>query len=439
MKSSIAYIKAREILDSRGYPTVEAEVVLNNGLSAMASVPSGASTGTHEACELRDVAVSDDAFEHPEIAKKRYAGKGVQTAVMHIHQVICPALEGMDPVDQKAIDRVLIALDGTKNKKHLGANALLAVSLAIAKVAARVCQMPFYRYLGGTGACLLPTPLMNIVNGGAHSDAPIDIQEFMIIPAKASSFKEALQVGAEVFHALKKVLKLGQLSTGIGDEGGFAPHLPSNEAALAMISKAVKEAGYVLGRDILFALDVAASEFYEADRKVYTLKKSTQKSYSIDDWIAYYQTLQKNYPIVSIEDGCDENDWSGWQLLTQKMGHNTQLVGDDLFVTQAHFLERGIAEKVGNAILIKPNQVGTLSETLETIELAKKAGYKTIISHRSGETEDTTIADLAVAVNAGQIKTGSLCRTDRLCKYNQLLRIEEDLGASACYLGFLEK
>lgn len=433
MSFAINYIKSIEILDSRGYPTVEAQVFLKNGLSATASVPSGASTGEREACELRDMHLPNDAFLDPLKSKKRYHGKGVEGAVNHIHQIISPALEDIDPINQKMIDQILIDLDGTENKKNLGANALLAVSLAVAKVAAKACNLPLFKYLGGPNACLLPTPLMNILNGGAHSDAPIDIQEFMIIPARACNFKEALCIGAEVFHTLKKVLKTEKLSTGIGDEGGFAPYLNSNEAALEIIANAIKEAGYQLGKDILLALDVAASEFYNKDKSTYFLKKSTQQHYKISEWIEYYKSLQNKYPIVSIEDGCDENDWEGWKQLTKSIGHHTQLVGDDLFVTQSKFLKKGIQEKIANAILIKPNQVGTLSETLDTIEIAKKSGYKTIISHRSGETEDTFIADLVVATNAGQIKTGSLCRTDRLCKYNQLLRIETLLGTSAQY------
>lgn len=429
----ITSIHAREILDSRGNPTVEVDTIIEKEYLGRAAVPSGASTGQHEALELRDGNLTEFPFKDTNGVKKRYLGKGVLTAVYNINHLIAPKIRKLDPFDQETIDQTMIALDGTSNKRHLGTNAILAVSLSVAKAAARYKKQPLYYYLGGKNAKTLPVPLMNILNGGAHSDAPIDIQEFMIVPKGAPSFKEALRMGTEVFHALKKVLKAQKLSTSVGDEGGFAPVLTSTEAALEVVAKAIKEAGYKLGKEIFLALDVAASEFYDDKKDRYVFKKSTGKAYSINELIAFYKDLQKKFPITSIEDGCAESDWSGWKQLTNALGKTTQLVGDDLFVTNTHFLKRGIEEGIANAILIKVNQIGTLTETLKAIQMAKKAKYKVIISHRSGETEDATIADLAVATNAGQIKTGSLCRTDRVCKYNQLLRIEEALGKKAVY------
>jgi len=419
----IAAIRARQILDSRGNPTVEADVELAGGAIGRAAVPSGASTGEHEAWELRDA------------VKDRYSGKGVTKAVASIEKVIAEELAGLDALDQVTIDKAMIALDGTPNKSKLGANALLAVSLATAHAASAQVGLPLFKYLGGPNAKVLPVPMMNILNGGAHSDAPIDFQEFMIVPKGAPTFAEALRYGAEVFHALKAVLKDRGLSTAIGDEGGFAPKLESAADALDTIAAAVKKAGYKFGKDIFIALDPASSEFYDPKSKKYVFKKSDGSKKSGDELIAYYQELQAKYPIISIEDGFAENDWAGWKKLTDAMGKNTQLVGDDLFVTNTSFLQRGINEGVANSILIKVNQIGTLTETLDAIELAKEHGYTAVISHRSGETEDTTIADIAVATNAGQIKTGSLCRTDRVAKYNQLLRIEEDLGDNAIYGG----
>jgi enolase len=419
----IADIRARQILDSRGNPTVEADVELAGGAIGRAAVPSGASTGEHEAWELRDG------------VKDRYSGKGVTKAVASIEKVFAEELAGMDALDQVAIDKAMIALDGTPNKSKLGANALLAVSLATAHAAATQVGMPLFKYLGGPNAKVLPVPMMNILNGGAHSDAPIDFQEFMIIPKGAPTFAEALRYGVEVFHALKSVLKDRGLSTAIGDEGGFAPKLESAGDALETIAAAVKKAGYKLGKDIFIGLDVASSEFYDAKSKKYVFKKSDGSKKTVDELIAYYQELQAKYPIISIEDGCSENDWAGWKKLTDAMGKRTQLVGDDVFVTNTSFLQRGINEGVANSILVKVNQIGTLTETLDAIELAKEHAYTAVISHRSGETEDTTIADIAVATNAGQIKTGSLCRTDRVAKYNQLLRIEEELGDNAIYGG----
>jgi enolase len=419
----ITDIRARQILDSRGNPTVEADVELAGGAIGRAAVPSGASTGEHEAWELRDG------------VKDRYQGKGVTKAVASIEKVLAEELAGLDALDQVTIDKTMIALDGTPNKSKLGANALLAVSLATAHAAASQIGLPLFKYLGGPNAKVLPVPMMNILNGGAHSDAPIDFQEFMIIPKGAPSFSEALRYGTEVFHALKSVLKERGLSTAIGDEGGFAPKLDSAFDALETIASAVKKAGYKLGKDIFIGLDVASSEFYDAKSKKYVFKKSDGSKKTVDELIAYYQELQKKYPIISIEDGCSENDWAGWKKLTDAMGKDTQLVGDDLFVTNTSFLQRGIDEGTANSILVKVNQIGTLTETLDAIELAKEHAYTAVISHRSGETEDTTIADIAVATNAGQIKTGSLCRTDRVAKYNQLLRIEEELGDNAIYGG----
>jgi enolase len=421
----IEAVGAREILDSRGNPTIEVEVLLEDGIVARAAVPSGASTGAFEAYELRD---GD---------KKRYGGKGVQKAVSAVIDTIGPALEGFDATDQRLIDAAMIQLDGTENKKKLGANAILGVSLATAHAAAHALGQPLYKYLGGPNAKVLPVPMMNIMNGGAHSDAPIDFQEFMIRPVNFNSFAEALRAGAEVFHSLKKVLKAKGLQTAVGDEGGFAPNLASTTDALDAISLAVKQAGYKLGKDITLALDVAASEFYDKKTGKYVFKKSDGRQFSGDQFVAYYKDLVAKYPIDSIEDGCAENDWTTWKKLTDALGGQIQLVGDDLFVTNVDFLKKGIATGTANSILVKVNQIGSLTETLDAVELAQKNNYTVVISHRSGETEDVTIADIAVATNAGQIKTGSASRTDRVAKYNQLLRIEEELGASAIYAGRL--
>lgn len=427
--SRILDVFGREILDSRGNPTIEVDVTLEDGSIGRAAVPSGASTGVNEALELRDGSV--ESLE--EDTRKRYNGKGVTQAVFNVNTELAAALEGVDALDQRAVDQIMIDLDGTDNKSRLGANAILGVSLAVARAASEYLDIPFYRYIGGANAHVMPIPMMNIMNGGAHSDAPVDIQEFMIAPIGACCFHEALRMGTEVFHALKSIIKSTGRSTAVGDEGGFAPDLKGNEEALELIAKAVEKAGYIFGKDIKIALDVASSEFYDTDKKCYVFKKSDNSQKTIDEMISFYQKLQSAYHIFSIEDGCAENDWEGWKKLTQTMGSNTQLVGDDLFVTNEKFLRKGIAEKAGNAILIKLNQIGTLTETLNTIELAKRSGYACIISHRSGETEDTTLADLAVATNAGQIKTGSLSRTDRICKYNRLLRIEEELDTQAVY------
>jgi enolase len=420
-RTSITRIHAREILDSRGNPTVEVDVRVESGALGRAAIPSGASTGEHEAWELRD----DN--------KSRFAGKGVKKAVANVNEKIAPVLKGWDALDQAKIDKNLIELDGTPNKNKLGANALLGVSLAVAHAAAAAENLPLFRYLGGPDARVLPVPMMNILNGGAHSDAPVDFQEFMIMPRGAPSFSEALRYGVEVFHALKSVLKDRHLSTAVGDEGGFAPQLSSPEDALESISTAVEKAGYKLGEQIFIALDPAASEFYDSKNNIYVFKKSDGSRKTADELIEYYAELCARFPIISIEDGCAENDWAGWKKLTAKLGKKIQLVGDDLFVTNVEFLRKGIAEHVANSILIKVNQIGTLTETLATIDLAKKNRYTTVISHRSGETEDATIADIAVGTNAGQIKTGSLSRSDRIAKYNQLLRIEEELGDKAVY------
>ena len=422
-KTSISKIVGREILDSRGNPTVEVDIFLEGGAFGRAAVPSGASTGEHEAWELRD---GD---------KGRYGGKGVQNAVRAINDKIAQGLAGADALDQEAIDRRLLELDGSKNKKNLGANALLGVSLANAHAAAAFSGMPLFRYLGGSRAVTLPVPMMNILNGGAHSDAPIDFQEFMIMPKGAPSFGEALRYGTEVFHALKAVLKERGLSTAIGDEGGFAPALKSAEDALESIATAVERAGYKLGEQIFIALDTASSEFYDKESGQYVFKKSDQSRRSAEELIDLYESLANRFPIISIEDGCAENDWAGWKKLTERLGDRIQLVGDDLFVTNVEFLRKGIDQGVGNSILVKVNQIGTLTETFDAIRLATENNYTAVISHRSGETEDTTIADIAVATNAGQIKTGSLCRTDRVAKYNQLLRIAEELGDNAVYGG----
>ncbi len=425
MNTTISAITAREIIDSRGNPTVEVDVRLAGGALGRAAVPSGASTGEHEALELRD---GD---------KRRFGGKGVLHAVANVKGKIAPELIGWDACDQVGIDRAMIKLDGTKTKAKLGANAILGVSLATAKAAAAAMGQPLYKYIGGPNAKVLPVPMMNIMNGGAHSDAPIDFQEFMIVPVGARSFAEALRMGCEVFHNLKKVLKDKGLSTAVGDEGGFAPKLESAEAALDVIALAVKNAGYKLGKDIALALDVAASEFYVKEKKQYVFKKSDGRSLSGNQMVEFYRQLVAKYPIISIEDGCAENDWDTWKKLTDAIGDKIQLVGDDLFVTNTEFLSRGIATGTANSILVKVNQIGSLTETLDAVEMAQRANYTAVISHRSGETEDVTIADIAVATNAGQIKTGSLCRTDRVAKYNQLLRIEEELGKSAIYGGKL--
>jgi enolase len=419
--SLIESVTAREILDSRGNPTVEAEVILESGETGRAAVPSGASTGEHEAVELRD---GDD---------DRYLGKGVQQAVENVNEKISYELEAMDVLDQNLIDEVLLALDGTPNKSNLGANALLAVSLATARAAAAYLEMPLYRYLGGVNAKTLPVPMMNILNGGAHADNNVDFQEFMVMPVGAEDFSHALQIGAEIFHNLKKVLKSRGYATGVGDEGGFAPNLKSNEEAVETILEAIESAGYTAGEDVMLALDPAASEFYDGSN--YVFKKSDKRVLSSDEMIAYWTDWVNKYPIISIEDGLAESDWDGWQKITQQLGNRLQLVGDDLFVTNVEFLQKGIDLSAANSILIKVNQIGTLTETLDAIELAKTNNMTAVISHRSGETEDHFIADLAVATNAGQIKTGSLSRSDRIAKYNQLLRIEEDLGSAAKYLG----
>ena len=431
----ITEINAREILDSRGNPTIEVDVRLACGALGRAAVPSGASTGTYEAHELRDSDVSAKSFPKGVDPKKRYNGKGVLKAVANVNEEIAPMLEGVDAQDQVGIDRAMIKLDGTKNKNKLGANAILGVSMAVAKASAIALNQPLYRYIGGPNAKVLPVPLMNIMNGGAHSDAPVDIQEFMVVPSGAKSFREALRMGTEIFHALKKVLKAKGLSTSVGDEGGFAPKVASNEAALEAIVEAIKASGYKLGSEVFLALDVAATEFFDEKTGKYTFHKSDKSQRNSEAMIKFYQDLQKRYPIVSIEDGFSEADWKGWKSATVAMGANTQLVGDDLFVTNTEFLSRGIKTETANSILVKVNQIGSLTETFDAVAMAQRAGYSAIISHRSGETEDATIADIAVALNAGQIKTGSLCRSDRVAKYNQLLRIEEELGQHAIYAG----
>jgi enolase len=419
--SWIESVIAREILDSRGNPTIEAEVTLVGGEVGRAAVPSGASTGEHEAVELRD---GD---------KKRYGGKGVLKAVRNVNEIISPEMDGMDALDQAEVDHALISLDGTPTKSKLGANALLAVSMANARAAAAYLEVPLYKYLGGPNARTLPVPMMNIINGGAHADNNVDFQEFMIVPVGAKSFGESLRMGTEIFHTLKAVLKKKGYATSVGDEGGFAPNLRSNEEAIDTILEAIVQAGYGAGKDCLLALDPAASEFY--DGKSYVFKKSDKRELSSDEMVAFWKGWTQTYPIISIEDGLAENDWSGWKTMTDELGAQVQLVGDDLFVTNTKFLRKGIELGVANSILIKVNQIGTLTETLDCIELAKTNGRTAVISHRSGETEDPFIADLAVATNAGQIKTGSLSRTDRIAKYNQLLRIEEDLRGAARYPG----
>jgi len=420
--STIYDIQAREVLDSRGNPTVEVDVILAGGAMGRAAVPSGASTGEHEAIELRD---GD---------KKRFLGKGVSKAVSNVTDKILPKLIGVDALDQLTVDRIMLDLDGTETKSKLGANAILAVSLANAKAAAEAIGIPLFKYLGGPNAKILPVPMANVINGGAHSDAPIDFQEFMIMPLGLPTFSEGLRAITETFHALKAVLKKRGLSTAVGDEGGFAPKLDSVEDALDSMLQAIKDAGYKAGKDIYLALDVAASEFYDGNGK-YTFKKSTGKTVTGDDMVAFYAKLCAKYPIVSIEDGCAEGDWTTWKKLTDKIGDKVQLVGDDLFVTNVKFLQKGIDTGTANSILVKVNQIGSLTETLDAVELAQNHSYTAVLSHRSGETEDSTIADIAVATNCGQIKTGSLSRSDRLAKYNQLLRIEQLLGKNAVYAG----
>lgn len=418
----IKEVYAREVLDSRGNPTVEVEVYTESEGFGRAIVPSGASTGEHEAVELRD---GD---------KKRYMGKGVINAVDNVNEIIAPEVIGMNVFDQVGIDQLMIELDGTPNKSKLGANAILAVSMAVCKAASDLCGLSLYNYLGGFNAKELPTPMMNILNGGSHADNNLDIQEFMIMPVGAPTFKEALRMGTEVFHSLKKVLKDKGMNTAVGDEGGFAPNVSSNEEGIKLIMEAIKLAGYKPGRDVCIAMDVASSELYNPETKKYDLK-SEDRSLDYKEMTDYYCELVEKYPIISIEDGLDENDWDGWKYLTKKLGNKIQLVGDDLFVTNTERLQKGINNKVANSILIKVNQIGTITETFNAIEMAKKAGYTAVVSHRSGETEDTTIADIAVATNCGQIKTGSLSRTDRIAKYNQLLRIEDELGSTAVYNG----
>jgi enolase len=421
--TEIVSIHAREILDSRGNPTVEADVILTDGIRGRAAVPSGASTGEHEAVELRD---GD---------KEHYLGKGVLQAVENVESAIAPELTGMDASNQKLIDATMMALDGTDNKGNLGANAILAVSMACARASAEALGLPLYRYLGGVNACILPTPMMNILNGGAHADNNVDFQEFMVMPVGAETFADALRWGAEVFHTLKGVLKKKGYNTAVGDEGGFAPSLKSNVEAIEVILEAIQLAGYTPGDDIAIALDPASSEFYNKQTGKYVFKKSDKSEKTSEQMADFWDSWVTQYPIISLEDGLDENDWDGWRILTDKLGNKIQLVGDDLFVTNTSILQRGIEAGVANSILIKLNQIGTISETLDAIELARRNGYTSIISHRSGETEDTFIADLAVATGAGQIKTGSASRTDRIAKYNQLLRIEEELGQTARYLG----
>jgi len=421
--SSILSIRARQILDSRGNPTIEVDVITDNGILGRAAVPSGASTGIHEAVELRD---GD---------KKNFMGKGVLKAVQNVNKVIAEELAGMFISDQIEIDNKLIELDGTPNKSNLGANAILGVSLAVAHAAAQVTGQELYRYIGGVAAQTLPIPMMNILNGGSHADNSIDFQEFMIMPVGAKSFSEAIRMGSEVFHHLKAVLKKGKYSTNVGDEGGFAPNLKSNEEALKVIMKAIEVAGYEPGKDIYIALDPASSEYFIPEENVYHLKKSSGEKLTPKEMVAFWKDWAKRYPIISIEDGMAEDDWDGWKLMTKEMGKNIQLVGDDLFVTNVTRLERGIKTGVANSILIKVNQIGTLTETINAVNMAYRNGYTAVISHRSGETEDVTIADLSVALNTGLIKTGSACRTDRIAKYNQLLRIEEQLGDTAKYLG----
>jgi enolase len=421
--SNIIDINARQILDSRGNPTVEVDVITEFGGAGRAAVPSGASTGTHEAVELRDSEAG------------RWMGKGVEQAVQNVHNILAPELMGVDVTDQNYIDDLMLEVDGTENKARVGANAILAVSMACAKAAANELGLPLYRYIGGTNANTLPVPLMNILNGGAHADNKIDFQEFMIVPVGGGSFSESLRAGVEVFHHLKNILKKKGYSTNVGDEGGYAPDIQSNEEAIETVLAAIESAGYRPGEDIFIAMDAATSEFYNAETGLYTFKKSSGKQMTSDEMIQYWADWCNRYPIVSIEDGLDEDDWTGWKKLTDTLGKKVQLVGDDLFVTNVTRLSKGIQEGVGNSILVKVNQIGTLTETINAVNMAHRAGYTSVMSHRSGETEDTTIADLAVALNCGQIKTGSASRSDRIAKYNQLLRIEEELGSSAVWPG----
>ena len=421
--SLIADIKARQILDSRGNPTIEVDVITENGLMGRAAVPSGASTGIHEAAELRD----ED--------KNVYIGKGVLKAVSNVNDIIANELLGSYVFEQNSIDQMMIDLDGTPNKSNLGANAILAVSLAVAKAAAQESNQSLYRYLGGVNANTLPLPMMNILNGGAHADNAIDFQEFMVMPTKADTFAESLQMGVQIFHNLKSVLKSKGYSTNVGDEGGFAPNIQSNEEAIETVLMAIEKAGYRPGEDVYIAMDAAVSEFYDAEKGLYVFKKSDKRQLSSEEMVDYWKTWTSKYPIISIEDGCAEDDWAGWAKLTQAIGNKVQLVGDDLFVTNVKRLQKGISENIANSILIKVNQIGTLTETIDAINLATRNSYTNIISHRSGETEDATIADIAVAMNSGQIKTGSASRSDRMAKYNQLLRIEEELGANAQFFG----
>ena len=420
--ASIIGVHGREILDSRGNPTVEVDVYLEDGSLGRAAVPSGASTGVHEALELRD-------------KEARYGGKGTQQAVDNVNEKIAPEILGMDSDDQGALDRAMIALDGTEGKSKLGANAILGVSMANARAAAQSHGLELYQWLGGIGGALLPTPMMNVINGGAHADSTVDFQEFMIVPHNAPCFKEALRMGAEVYHALKSCVKARKYSTGVGDEGGFAPDLKDNREALDLLMEAINKAGYTPGKDVSFALDVASSEFFDTSKNKYVFTKSGGAEYTSGELVKMYEDLAANYPLISIEDGCAEDDWEGWANLTAALGNKIQLVGDDLFVTNPKILERGISEKIANAVLVKLNQIGTVSETLQVIQMANDAGYAAVVSHRSGETADTFIADLSVATRAGQIKTGSIARTDRIAKYNQLIRIEEELGDTAKYAG----
>ncbi len=421
--SEIIGVIAREILDSRGNPTVEVEVQLESGAIGRAAVPSGASTGTREALELRDK------------ENKRYGGKGVLTAVANVNETITPAILGFESAQQVIIDKTMLELDGTANKENLGANAILGVSMAVAKATAMELELPLYNYLGGVNAKVLPVPMMNILNGGAHADNNVDIQEFMILPAGATSFREALRMGAETFHALKSVLKKRGLQTAGGDEGGFAPNLRSNEEAMEAILEGIVQAGYAPGKDIFIGIDAASSEFYSAEEKLYVLNAEKSPKKSAEQMIEFYSDWVNKYPLISIEDGLDESDWDGWKLLTQALGNKIQLVGDDIFVTNTSILKEGIAKNIANSILIKLNQIGSLTETIDAVDMAHRASYTAVISHRSGETEDATIADLAVALNSGQIKTGAPSRSDRVAKYNQLLRIEEELGAAARFAG----
>ncbi|MDR1255966.1 MAG: phosphopyruvate hydratase [Puniceicoccales bacterium] len=431
----IENVRGREIIDSRGNPTVEVDVTLRDGNVGRASVPSGASTGANEAIELRDKNAPKSQLPKEIDPKKRFGGKGVLAAVQNVNTVLRAALVGLDASQQNLVDSTMLALDGTKNKSNLGANAILGISMAVAHAAAKSKKLPLFQYLGGTNAKILPIPMMNVLNGGAHSDAPVDIQEFMIVPHNATSFREAVRIGAEIFHSLKDVLRGLDLSTAVGDEGGFAPAVTSNKQALEVIVEAIHSAGYEPGEDVSIAIDAAASEFFDGEKNKYVFKKSDKSEYTAEQMVDFYANLTEKFPIISIEDGLDENDWAGWKVFTEKLGSKIQIVGDDLFVTNREYLKKGISLGVANSILVKVNQIGSLTETFDTVELAKISKYRPVISHRSGETEDATIGDIAVALNAGQIKTGSMSRTDRICKYNQLMRIEELLGSAATYAG----